>query len=249
MKIVALVSLVVLVGTPAIVRAQGAVETHDERTFGTKDSIAHILPAWAFTGNSATDIARMTTIDGDSRSCGLPCLLTAGVVLPAGARVTAFEVEGCDPNPSRQFIGRFYRSGPLGAAATLLAEGASGVAAAVGCFRLFVNLPVPETVNNHLYRYRVDVGLEANLDPLDQYLKLQAVRVYYTLQVSPAPGAATFNDVPANHPFFQWIEALAAAGVTTGCNVSPPLYCPNDFVTRGQMAVFISRALGLHWWP
>lgn len=249
MKIVALLSLLVLVGTPVIGRAQGPVEAPDERTFGTKDSIAHVLPAWAFTGNAANDIARMTSIDGDSRSCGATCLLTAGVVLPGGARVTAFEVEGCDSNPLRQFIGRFYRSGPLGAPATLLGEGASGVAAAVGCFRLFVFLNVPETINNHLFRYRVDVGLEAGLDPLDQYLKMHAVRVYYTLQVSPAPGAATFNDVPTNHPFFQWIEALARAGVTTGCNVSPPLYCPDDLVTRAQMAVFISRALGLHWVP
>ena len=41
------------------------------------------------------------------------------------------------------------------------------------------------------------------------------------------------------------IERLAAAGVTRGCN--PPdntLFCPDDFVTRGQMAAFLHRALG-----
>ena len=40
------------------------------------------------------------------------------------------------------------------------------------------------------------------------------------------------------------IEKLAAAGITKGCN--PPtntLFCPNDFVTRGQMAAFLVRAL------
>lgn len=39
---------------------------------------------------------------------------------------------------------------------------------------------------------------------------------------------------------------LAAAGVTRGCN--PPLndkFCPDDPVTRGQMAAFLVRALGL----
>ena len=65
------------------------------------------------------------------------------------------------------------------------------------------------------------------------------------LQVSPAPGQPTFNDVPTNHPFFQWIEALSASGVTGGCNAAPPLYCPDNFVTRGQMAVFLAKALGL----
>ena len=60
---------------------------------------------------------------------------------------------------------------------------------------------------------------------------------------------ATFNDVPTSHIFFRWIEALAAAGITTGCSAAPPLYCPDDPVTRGQMAVFLSKALGLQFSP
>jgi hypothetical protein len=42
------------------------------------------------------------------------------------------------------------------------------------------------------------------------------------------------------------IEAIAEAGITVGCN--PPAYdryCPRDTVTRGQMAAFFVRALGL----
>src|SRR5688572_13658647 len=37
------------------------------------------------------------------------------------------------------------------------------------------------------------------------------------------------------------IEAIAAAGITTGCG--PGLYCPASPVTRQQMAVFLTRAL------
>jgi hypothetical protein len=54
----------------------------------------------------------------------------------------------------------------------------------------------------------------------------------------------TFVDVPANHPFFNWIEALVDAGITGGCSPSPPQFCPGDAVTRGQMAVFLLR--GIH---
>ena len=36
-------------------------------------------------------------------------------------------------------------------------------------------------------------------------------------QVSPAPAAASFGDVPPSHPFFQFIEALTASGITAGC--------------------------------
>ncbi len=42
------------------------------------------------------------------------------------------------------------------------------------------------------------------------------------------------------------IEKVASAGITKGCN--PPdndRYCPDDRVTRGEMAAFLSRALGL----
>ena len=34
-------------------------------------------------------------------------------------------------------------------------------------------------------------------------------------------------------------------GITAGCEDSPPLFCPNDPVTRGQMAAFLDRALPL----
>jgi len=66
-----------------------------------------------------------------------------------------------------------------------------------------------------------------------------------SLPVSPAPATATFNDVPTTDPGFRWIEAFAAAGITSGCSVSPPLYCPDNTVTRRQMAVFVAKALGL----
>lgn len=58
------------------------------------------------------------------------------------------------------------------------------------------------------------------------------------------PGG-TFTDDDGNvHE--GYIEAIAAAGITRGCN--PPsnyLYCPGKPVTRGQMAAFLVRALDL----
>ena len=50
-----------------------------------------------------------------------------------------------------------------------------------------------------------------------------------------------YNDVPTGYPFHGDIDALTASGVTTGCSTSPPLYCPEQFVTRGQMAAFLTR--------
>jgi hypothetical protein len=79
----------------------------------------------------------------------------------------------------------------------------------------------------------------------------------------PAPGAAgfddpaaaepdatvyspSFSDVPDDHKFATSVRALLTAGVTLGCN--PPAndrYCPDQPVTRGQMAAFLTRGLQL----
>jgi hypothetical protein len=51
-----------------------------------------------------------------------------------------------------------------------------------------------------------------------------------------------FNDVPGSHTFHGDIAWLADEGITRGCN--PPAnteFCPDDPVTRGQMAAFMKR--------
>jgi hypothetical protein len=75
--------------------------------------------------------------------------------------------------------------------------------------------------------------------------RLGNFRIKTYLQVSPAPAVATFSDVPTNHWAFQFVEALAASGITVGCGGGN--FCPDDPLNRAQMAVFLSAALGLHW--
>jgi hypothetical protein len=52
-----------------------------------------------------------------------------------------------------------------------------------------------------------------------------------------------FEDVPPTHVFFPYIQKLAELGITRGCSVSPSLFCESEPTTRGQMAVFLTRAL------
>ena len=55
-----------------------------------------------------------------------------------------------------------------------------------------------------------------------------------------------FTDVPSTNVHRADINAIAAAGITAGCN--PPKndrFCPDDPVTRDQMASFLVRAKGL----
>jgi hypothetical protein len=57
-------------------------------------------------------------------------------------------------------------------------------------------------------------------------------------------GQSQFTDIPPTDPFCRHVHYMFATGVTTGCVTTPPRqYCPGDNVTRGQMALFIARAV------
>ena len=56
----------------------------------------------------------------------------------------------------------------------------------------------------------------------------------------PSVDADSFVDDDAS-PYESVIERLSAAGITTGCTTDQ--FCPNDLVTRAQMAAFLKRAL------
>lgn len=52
----------------------------------------------------------------------------------------------------------------------------------------------------------------------------------------------TFSDVASNYWSWQHIERLYNAGITGGCSTNPLMYCPETFVNRAQMAIFILRS-------
>ena len=54
-----------------------------------------------------------------------------------------------------------------------------------------------------------------------------------------------FSDVPDNAFYHDFVQFLVDAGITSGCSVAPPLYCGEESVTRGQMAVFLQRLAAL----
>lgn len=69
---------------------------------------------------------------------------------------------------------------------------------------------------------------------------------YFDDGVTPGQPSTGFADVPDSHVFADDIVWLANSGITRGCN--PPdndLFCPDDPVTRGQMAAFLTRALDM----
>ncbi len=102
--------------------------------------------------------------------------------------------------------------------------------------------PLGHTVVRRQTEYHVLAILDRNGS---QYEGIYKISFWYYLQISPAPGVATFPDVSTSFWAFQEIEALAASGITTG--FPDGTFRPTAAVTRAQMATFLARALGLHW--
>jgi hypothetical protein len=236
-----------LAGTAAVLLLTGALgggvagaqagHTAAPDTFG-QSSVTHTFNAYAFEPTEPTSSAALSWDTNYRRTCTASCGITASVMLPNGALIDSIVVEGCDTSASSNLgVLLFYY--PFDSDGVVLPPGGNlQTTGTPGCDFFTTDLTPPLAVDNSDATYY----LEAALSPS---VRLRSVRIRYRLQVSPAPGVATFPvDVPTTHPFFRFIEALAAAGITAGCD--PGMYCPDQPVTRGQMAVFLSVALGLH---
>ena len=75
-------------------------------------------------------------------------------------------------------------------------------------------------------------------------MTLRLIAVAFTLAGLVAPAAhaapcAGFSDVEDTHPFCRNIEWIKNRKVTLGCTTTT--YCPNDSVSRLQMAAFMNR--------
>ena len=207
-------------------------------------------PAW---GTTATTLYTVGPCDARNREMSHPAIpencrvllpvegtgygaVGLPIHLPTGAQITELVVNYYDTATVEPVV-EFLQVSPTGLVSSLS----------------LVNFPVfsggdnsvtqplsHEVVNTNSYSLLVRLNTESAAN----YNALYSVSVRYQLQVSPAPPTPTFGDVPTDHPFYQFIEALAASGITGGCGSGN--YCPDNPVTRGQMAVFIAKALGLH---
>jgi hypothetical protein len=167
----------------------------------------------------------------------------AQVMLPAGAVVNKVELDGCDSSATGiLYFGMATATAGGTSAENVTPDGNTGLAAAPGCGFWSVTPFSTIVINNLTTNYWLFLNFSG---PNTSSLRVAGIRVYYTLEVSPAPGVATFGDVPTTHPFFKFVEALYASGITAGCGSGN--FCPDTPLTRGQMAVFLSAALGLHW--
>lgn len=212
------------------------------------------VPAFEFSPIfSGVDMAVGPGLTRYSTNCFSTCF-TAPLHLPSGAKLVYLELDSLDTNATEYAEGQLWVCDPFMANCThhpvagagpadCLAGGGwicSGGSYAGGTSIEPADLtPDGIVVDNQNKSYT----LFASSSSFDGSTAIAGMLVGYVLQVSPPPASPTFNDVPTGHPFYQFIEALVASGVTAGCGGGK--YCPDAPLTRGQMAVFLSKALGL----
>jgi len=226
----------------ALARPARVATSADAGDFGVTDDSALAIDAYAFEGaQSAGDqfgddgngyrFLEATTSGG---------YIAAPVQLPSGAMIDFIGISLCAGATGDLTLGLFDGRA-FGQPITLIGSLTTG--ALNTCFTQTVSVP-----GGFVYSQNQENPLYAVIHwegPLDGTIKFNSITVYYRRLVSSAPATATFADVPTNHSFFQYVEALAASGITAGCGNGN--FCPNAPLTRGQMAVFLAKALGLDW--
>ncbi|HEY1252050.1 MAG TPA: S-layer homology domain-containing protein [Thermoanaerobaculia bacterium] len=209
------------------------------KAWGTADETIHTLNAFDFAPEAfsvETGIAPnyMRFI---FHSPGPTGTLYSGLRLPAGALLTFVDVNVCDTDAAEDVRVGVYACADPAAACTLQGLSA-GTVGTPGCVNASASLG-DVTVDNLTQTYFVQVEMGVGLSNL-----LRSVKVHYRLQVSPDPAIQSFTDVPVSHPFHRYVEALYDAGITAG--YPDGRFGVDDPITRGQMAVFLALALGLH---
>jgi hypothetical protein len=209
----------------------------EPETYGTVSQTAMMLGSFSFEGRSST--TTIESFNGVDRYITSPGgYASAHPVLPNGASIEKIELRACDSSATDTVTLQFGPCTTPGGSCTLSGSVATGDAAIPGCGNFALTLVSPVQVDNqHPILVQVSTGTTSATT-------FSGVKIYYRLQVSPAPGVASFTDVPTSYWAFQYIEALKASGITQG--VTPTTFEPESNVTRAQMAVFLAKALGLH---
>jgi hypothetical protein len=222
-------------------------------TFGTSHDSYYQVPSsefLPFDSSRAYTTAGFGVFSMGRYATGSAADFNAPIHLPSGALITYLELDYCDTAANTNHVygtlvvcdwtgqtcTNYPTSGTSDPGWLTSADGAQG------CTNVHVDMtPFNITVDNYLTHYHLDAETYAT----DGTNAITGMLVGYKLQVSPAPGSPTFNDVPTSDTGFQYIEALVASGVTGGCGGGN--YCPDANLTRRQMAVFLAKALGLQW--
>lgn len=250
--IVCSIALMGLGASPALAQEEDADELPEILSGGTTDTVEGEMPAeadgqfgdktqaywvgaWKCTPAYSTNAYSWTT-GGQRYSTSGSGLWYCPIQLPSGVKVTEVRFYYYDNHPQNINLQWGYNSNYTGA--TTLINTTPSVSSGFANTAWFGN----HTVSNGSSRwYWACFNLYY---PGGSGHRFWGIRILYERQQGPA-GGQIFSDVPPGATFYQSINNLARSGISEG--FADGTYRPNQPVTRGQMAAFLGRALGLYW--
>ncbi len=215
------VLLLLALPTSPLLPLQLPAQDWNEPNWGTGN--AHVVNLAA--ANFKTASLEVLSVTEDYFATRINSWAIHGVSLPTGARVVRLEAFGCDDSDlATNFLSISLRDCEIGAfpkvCVTWPTEAGISTSGAPGCVTLGEDFAGP-TIDNSSRLYFAEFAADTS----DTAIRVQVVRLFYELQVGPAPPTATFADVPTDYWAFQHVEALAASGITAGCGGGN--FCPS----------------------
>jgi S-layer homology domain len=213
------------------------------KEFGIQDGEVVNVHAYEFQANTSTDLI---LDDGNGyRYFGAPAVpyMAAPVRLPSGIFIDGLSISYCNENSGDLVFGLFDNgeggSGSGGGSLVGVPAVSNGGCSFSGQGLSFYEYDGSGGHPLYLVAYFADGAFDGTA-------RFNFASINYRRRVSgDAASQASFADVPMTDFGFQYIEALAASGITGGCGGGN--FCPESSVNRRQMAIFLAKALGLHW--
>ncbi len=184
----------------------------------------------------------VNAVDYFKYSTNVPADFGATVILPAGAIITYIGLNSCDA-AGGNIAAYAFRANSDASFESIGSVLSSAHGIATPCAMDYTSLLSYQNIQNYGSSIQLDVY---HTGSNDGSVRFGSVEVWWYTVVSTAPVTPSFLDVPADNPFYQYIEALKASGITGGCGDGTN-FCPDQPVLRKQMATFLAKALGLAW--
>ncbi len=185
---------------------------------------------------------------------GAVALIVIGGGLSGDSSVTVGGIQGTDLTIlDSTFLYLFtpaLSSGTLNdVSVSVPAEFANATATKINAFFAdFLDVPQTDPFHDYvekIFRAGITAGCGGGSYCSDEAVTRAQMAVFllkaeHGLGYAPPPCQGHFADVTCPSQFANWIEQLAAEGITAGCGSGN--YCPSTPVTRAQMAVFLLKA-------
>lgn len=165
------------------------------------------------------------------------------------ALVASGVVKGCSVDPSR-----YCPLIPVTRAETaaLLLRSIGALDASITYQGRFTDVPQDAWFAGAVER-AVDLGIMAGTDdgrflPDDPVTRSEmAVSLVRALEGDDEllPAWGVFTDVPVTRDYAPYVERVWELGISLGCSTDPLSFCPLEPTTRGEVASFLARGLGL----